>query len=167
MKANNKSKNSELKDIKTEPGIIIIDMPEVKDISGQEHIVPPQFNEMQDTTISSADEEGEGILDDLNTDDQTIATYSSNVTTEEKRDLKKSGGHQPTDETKDFDDMVLDERDDDGELLNEKSIRQDRSGEDLDMPTPNEDDDNDDDDDDDKNTGPQEKKIITVAKGMS
>ena len=43
-----------------------IDMPEVKDIPGQEHIHPPVIREMQDTTISSADEEGEGILDDLN-----------------------------------------------------------------------------------------------------
>ncbi|HKP31214.1 MAG TPA: hypothetical protein VJT83_00725 [Chitinophagaceae bacterium] len=45
-----------------------IDMPEVKDIPGQEHIHPPVIREMQDTTISSADEEGEGILDDLNKD---------------------------------------------------------------------------------------------------
>ena len=44
----------------------IIDMPEVKDIPGQEHIHPPVIREMQDTTISSADEEGDGILDDLN-----------------------------------------------------------------------------------------------------
>src|SRR5206468_11809336 len=43
-----------------------IDMPEVKDIPGQEHVRAPRVREMEDTTISSADEEGAGLLDDLN-----------------------------------------------------------------------------------------------------
>ncbi len=43
-----------------------IDMPDVSDIPGQEHIKPPRMNEMADVTISSADEEGEGILDAVN-----------------------------------------------------------------------------------------------------
>ncbi len=55
--------------------------------------------------------------------------------------MKKSAGHQPTDETKDFDNMALDDRDNDGELLNEKGIKQDRSGEDLDTPGADSDDD--------------------------
>ena len=50
-------------------GTITMDMPEVKDIEGQENIRPPHIGEMMDTTISSADEEGEGLLDDLNKDD--------------------------------------------------------------------------------------------------
>jgi hypothetical protein len=38
--------------------IITLDLPDVKDIPGQEHIYPPPLGELADTTISSADEEG-------------------------------------------------------------------------------------------------------------
>ncbi|MEP6747044.1 MAG: hypothetical protein ABJB86_04930 [Bacteroidota bacterium] len=156
MKNENKLQTSDLADSKKDeqklqPVTFTIDMPEVKDIPGQEHVKPPQFQEMQDITISSADEEGEGILDDLNTDDQTIITNPSNVTNEEKKLLKKSAGHQPTDETKDFNEMALDDKDDDGVLLNEKGIKQDRGGEDLDTPGT-------DLDDDDENIGEEDEE---------
>jgi hypothetical protein len=156
MKNDNTAKESDLKDSrkdqqKLQPETITMDMPEVKDIPGQEHVKPPQFQEMQDVTISSADEEGEGILDDLNTDDQTIIANYADVTKEEKKLLKKSAGHQPTDETKDFNEMALDDKDNDGELLNEKGIKQDRSGEDLDTPGA-------DLDDDDENIGEEDEE---------
>jgi hypothetical protein len=49
-----------------------IDLPEVKDIPGQENIKVPNFKEMADTTISSDDEEGLGILnDEENTDESS------------------------------------------------------------------------------------------------
>ncbi|MEP7278491.1 MAG: hypothetical protein ABI813_07610 [Bacteroidota bacterium] len=142
MKNKNKNtskKNEDIKDSfkdrqKLQSEQVTIDMPEVQDIPGQEHIQPPRFGEMADTTISSADEEGAGILDDLNTSDQNTITNSSDITKEERKLLKKSEGHQPTDESRDFDNMVLDDRDNEGELLNEKSIKQDRHGEDLDTP---------------------------------
>ena len=139
MKKDNVTKTGDLPDSKKDQQkmkdpTIIMDMPEVKDIPGQENINPPQFREMQDVTISSADEEGEGILDELNTDSEEPEDQSSNVSQQEKRLLKKSAGHQPTGETEDFNNMVLDEKDNDGELLNEKSIKQDRGGEDLDTP---------------------------------
>ena len=51
---------------------IVIDMPEVKDIPGQENIKVPRIKEMEDITISSDDEEGKGILDDLNKEDDEI-----------------------------------------------------------------------------------------------
>ena len=41
---------------------IIIDLPDVEDIPGQENIKPPKIREMIDTTISSADEEGDNIF---------------------------------------------------------------------------------------------------------
>jgi len=139
MKKDTISKNSDLKDSKKDqqklkPETTIMDIPEVKDIPGQENIKVPQFREMQDITISSAGEEGDGILDDLNTDSDEIITSESDVTPQEKKLLKKGAGHQPTGETEDFDKMALDERDNDGELLNEKGINQDRTGEDLDTP---------------------------------
>ena len=127
MKNTDKPKKTAIKGTKKdtkkpEPEIISMDMPEVKDIPGQENIKPPQFREMQDVTISSADEE------------PVTGNGSSDVTNTEKRLLKKSAGHLPTEESEDFNKMALDDRDNDGELLNEKNIRQDRSGEDLDIP---------------------------------
>ena len=41
-----------------------IDLPDVKDIPGQENIHVPDLREMADTTISSDDEEGTGVFDD-------------------------------------------------------------------------------------------------------
>ncbi len=156
MKNKNALKEADLKDSKKDqqklqPETVIMEMPEVKDIPGQENVKVPQFREMQDVTISSAGEEGEGILDDLNTDSTTILNNESDVTPLEKKLLRKSAGHLPTDETKDFNEMALDDKDNDGELLNEKGIKQDRSGEDLDTPGT-------DLDDDDENIGEEDEE---------
>ena len=69
-----RNRNSDLKDsprdeerLRGEKGTI--DMPEVKDIPGQEHVRVPSMGDMADTTASSSDEEGEGVLDDLNAED--------------------------------------------------------------------------------------------------
>lgn len=45
-----------------------LDLPDVKDIPGQENITPPNIKEMADTTISSDDEEGLGVLNEENND---------------------------------------------------------------------------------------------------
>ncbi len=47
-----------------QPEETTLDLPDVKDIPGQEFIHPPKMESFIDTTISSADEEGEGIFDD-------------------------------------------------------------------------------------------------------
>ncbi|MBD0333434.1 MAG: hypothetical protein ICV66_12345 [Chitinophagaceae bacterium] len=47
------------------PEEAIIDLPDVKDIPGQEFVHVPPLGELADTTISSDDEEGLGI-DNLN-----------------------------------------------------------------------------------------------------
>ena len=51
-----------------------IDLPEVKDIPGQEFVHTAPLGELADTTISSADEEGEGLFDDdaAGNDDEII-----------------------------------------------------------------------------------------------
>lgn len=41
-----------------------MDLPDVKDIPGQEFIHVPRLGELADTTISSDDEEGKDIFDD-------------------------------------------------------------------------------------------------------
>lgn len=48
---------------KLQPDEATLDLPEVKDIPGQENIHPPNLREMADTTIASDDEEGVGIFD--------------------------------------------------------------------------------------------------------
>jgi hypothetical protein len=61
--------NSDLPDSKhdaerMEPEEILLDLPDVADISGQENIVPPKMEYFSDTTISSADEEGVSVFGD-------------------------------------------------------------------------------------------------------
>lgn len=136
-------------------------MPEVKDIPGQENIRPPRFNEMADTTISSADEEGEGILDDLNKEqDQEDAfenlSESTNVTEIEKQLLDQSD-RPVTEETEDIKKMALDETDDEDEL-NEKSNPLDM-GEDLDVPGA-------DLDDDDEDIGEEDEENNSYSQGQ-
>ena len=60
-----------------------LDLPEVKDIPGQEHVRPLPPGEMADTTISSADEEASELLD---TDEDILIDKELNVTNTE-RDL--------------------------------------------------------------------------------
>ncbi|HEX7904620.1 MAG TPA: hypothetical protein VF487_12125 [Chitinophagaceae bacterium] len=118
-----------------------IDMPEVKDIPGQENIKPPRMGEMRDTTISSAGEEGEGIVDDLNTEDELdekIAT-DADVTDQEIKLLDQTD-RPVTEETKDLQKLALDRMDED-DPLNEESNPLDM-GEDLDIPGSELDDDN-------------------------
>jgi hypothetical protein len=113
----------------------ILDLPDVKDIPGQEHIHPPKMKEFADTTISSDDEEGVGIFDD---EDETEASAGSNVTKEEKKALRDAS--QKTVGIKDEENLEqaqLDNKDEDGELLNERT---DVSGSDLDIPGSKEDD---------------------------
>ena len=56
--------DSRKKQPEKEPGTFTIDLPDVIDIPGQEHIHPLPLGEIADTTISSDGEEGVGILDD-------------------------------------------------------------------------------------------------------
>ncbi len=110
---------------------ITIDLPEVKDIPGQEHVRPPHMREMMDSTASSADEEGEGLLDDLNKEDEALTDDKTNVTQTE-RSLIKKADRPVTDEDRDLQEMELDETDGE-DPLNEKTDPRDM-GEDLDVP---------------------------------
>ena len=112
---------------------IIMDMPEVKDIPGQENIRPPRIREMMDTTASSSDEEGEGLLDDLNKeeDDDEIDNEGDNVSRGERRLLSQSD-RPVNDETKDRKKLSLDKTDG-MDKLNEEGDPEDL-GSDLDIP---------------------------------
>jgi hypothetical protein len=110
-----------------------LDLPEVKDIPGQEHVRPPKLKEFTDTTISSADEEGKGILDF----DEDIPGKDSNVSDEEKDLLEESMISMSTADDMNLKNASLDSKDDDGDELNEEDGL---SGDDLDVPGSEDDD---------------------------
>ena len=112
-----------------------IDLPDVKDIPGQEYIHPPNPGEYADTTISSADEEGENVW----TDDE-ITENNSNVSGIEKKLLHDSANDMPTRDEQSLRRASLDDTDNEGEPLNEKTSVNAISGSDLDVPGAEEDD---------------------------
>lgn len=120
----------------------IIDLPEVKDIPGQENIHPPKLNAFADVTISSDDEEGKGLLDNLNEEDdleEDNIDEDSDVTPEEKELLEQSENQTGSRDDIDQARATLDDADDDGDPLNEEN---DVSGGDLDVPGSEADDEN-------------------------
>jgi hypothetical protein len=106
-----------------------IDLPEVKDIPGQENVKPPRLGELADTTASSDDEEGDDILEQ---DD--LLGSGTNVTAEERGALARVGGREIDTEDDVLDEAALDSTDDDGDPLNEGSFGRDVTGDDLDIP---------------------------------
>src|SRR4051812_39891967 len=55
-----------------QPERVTIDIPDVRDIPGQEHVHTAPPGELADTTISSDDEEGLGIFEDDEEDETFI-----------------------------------------------------------------------------------------------
>ena len=68
------------------PETTILDLPEVKDIPGQEHVRPLPPGEMADTTISSADEEADYLFED---EDEELEN-DVNVSKQEAELLKRT-----------------------------------------------------------------------------
>ena len=158
----NKNLTSDLPDsekdkVKLQPEETVLDLPDVKDIPGQENIHVPELREMADTTISSDDEEGVGIfdeddedleaeLDEQDDDNDTEAgeldvtddpvDEDSDVTEDEKEVLDRAGNMDTEDDANLYLEK-LDDTDFDGEKLNEN---EDFSGDDLDVPGDEEDD---------------------------
>ena len=112
---------------------VTIDLPDVKDIPGQEFVHAPPMGMMADTTISSADEEGEGLFNDEDLDDEDDISDDSNVTRTEKQllantEYKESGDNDRLRQAR------LDNTDFQGERLNEGSFGERQTGSDLDIP---------------------------------
>jgi len=112
-----------------------IDLPEVKDIPGQEFIHPPNLAEFNDTTISSADEEADELWSDEGTTDN-----NSMVTNIEKKLLDESANDTSTKDEQQLRRAELDDTDNEGEPLNEKASGDAISGSDLDTSGIDEDD---------------------------
>ena len=111
-----------------------LDLPDVKDIPGQEHVRPLPPGEMADTTIASADEEANELLD---TDEDILVDKNPDVTNSERDLLQRSSESMATLDDEQLNIGDLDKVDDEGEMLNEKT---DRSGRDLDIPGSEDDD---------------------------
>jgi len=113
----------------------ILDLPDVKDIPGQENVVPPRMESFADTTISSDDEEGVGVLDDDQDEDSDLVMGNdADVTQEEMDVLQRSDENRPTVDNNMLQASALDNLDFEGYPLNEKGMGEDVSGDDLDIP---------------------------------
>jgi hypothetical protein len=112
---------------------VILDLPDVSDIPGQENIRPLPMGEMADQTISSSDEEGDDLFDD-DIDEDIDNDPDSNVSKQEKEDLEETANDMPTDDDLNLRRAALDNTDDDGAPLNEGSFKKNITGDDLDVP---------------------------------
>jgi hypothetical protein len=119
-----------------------INMPDVDDIPGQEDFVPAPLGELADTTISSADEEGEGIFND-DLDEDIVDEPDSNVS-ETERDVLAATEHDMPGDDESLRQAALDHTDQDGTPLNEDSFMTNVTGSDLDVPGANLDNDEED-----------------------
>jgi hypothetical protein len=117
-----------------------IDLPELKDIPGQEHIRPLRLGELADDTASSADEEGDDVLDPKNDDLGIVMGNDGDVSAEERSTLANIDNTRADSEDEVLSEVELDNVDDDGTPLNEKSSRRDLAGDDLDVPGSEDDD---------------------------
>jgi len=128
---------------------VILDLPDVKDIPGQEYVHTPPPGELADTTISSADEEGEYIWTD-----EEVTDPGSSVSDIERRLLDDSAYDMPTKDEQALRRSALDSTDEDGEPLNEKTSDNAISGSDLDIPGADADDENEEIGEEDEENNP-------------
>lgn len=129
------------KQLKPDEGTL--DLPDVDDIPGQEHIRPMRPGGLSDVTISSADEEGEGLFEE----EDELVSEDSNVSSEEKELLAQTDVSMSTDDDISLRRAKVDRTDEEGIPLNEVV---DQSGSDLDVPGSEEDEEEDETENDDE-----------------
>jgi len=127
---------------------VVMDLPEVSDIPGQENVQVPNIQSMQDTTISSDDEEGAGIFDNNDEEDfndsliddeemtgdeeELVMGNEADVSADEVTMLERADQDMPTTDDIRLRQAELDAVDNEGDPLNEASLATDVSGDDLD-----------------------------------
>ncbi len=122
------------------PEEFTLDLPDVNEIPGQEHIHVPRILEMQDVTIASDDEEGVSVFGNDEDDEQENLAEVGNIPSSKFDDNLIE---TLTDEDSDDEDLKkagLDQVDTEGAPLNEGSMTTDVSGGDLDTSGTDEDD---------------------------
>jgi hypothetical protein len=117
-----------------------IDLPEIKDIPGQEHVRPLKMGELADGTASSDDEEGDDVLEPKTDELGIVMGNDGDVSAEERSTLANIDNTRADSEDEVLSEVQLDNVDDDGTPLNEKSSRRDLAGDDLDVPGTEDDD---------------------------
>jgi hypothetical protein len=128
-------KDSKHDEERLQPDEATIELPDVKDIPGQEFVQVPPLGMMADTTISSADEEGEGLFEDDEEDETDVVLGTeADISRQEKSVLEKANNFIPTKDEERLERASLDSTDFEGEPLNERSFGDERSGSDLDIP---------------------------------
>ena len=105
-----------------------LDLPDVGDIPGQKSNQRSLAAGSSDTTASSADEEG---FDGLDENDDIITDKKSNVDSMERKLLDEAFDPLSTDDEP-IDQLALDTKDNDGDVLNEKGFEKHLFGNDLD-----------------------------------
>lgn len=103
----------------------VLDLPDVKDIPGQEFIHVPPLGELADVTISSADEEGAGLFGDEE-NDASVTRGGDDLSRNEKQTLDRGADYQPTKDEDALRRAALDSTDAEGEPLNEGSFGDER-----------------------------------------
>lgn len=117
--------DSEKDKAKLEPEETTIDLPDVKDIPGQENVHVPELREMADTTISSDDEEGVGIFGE---DDAEYASERLPVGEEiDENDLIISSDEEPEATGEPDEDDVTEEAEDDADVTEDEKIALERT----------------------------------------
>ena len=139
---------------KLQPEETTMELPDVKDIPGQEHVHPPKMKQFADVTISSAGEEGKNI-EGFTDDEEDDLNEESTVSQEEKDLLEQSVDSMASEDDEDRAKATLDNADEDGEPLNEEV---NASGDDLDVP-------GSEDDDEDEKAGDEDEENNSYSLG--
>jgi hypothetical protein len=120
------------KELKTEE--TYIDLPDVKDIPGQEFVHTLPAGSLADTTPSSDDEEGRNVFDRDDSEDLRKTGDSSDVRRAQRIALRDTDYMPTTDENR-LNEANMDNKDFQNAPLNEKGFGQEeRTGDDLDVP---------------------------------
>jgi hypothetical protein len=110
-----------------------IDLPDVKDIPGQEFVNTPPVGSIGGPTIASDDEEGRGVFDVADSEDFTPGT-DGDVSLGERKALEHID-YMPTEDEDRLVQAAMDSRDFQGEKVEEAGFGQaQRTGDDLDVP---------------------------------
>jgi hypothetical protein len=109
-----------------------IDLPDVKDIPGQEFVNTPPIGSLGDTTIASDDEEGVGVFDLDDSEDLTPGT-EGDVSRGERQALEQID-YLPTRDENNLVKARMDNSDFQDEPLNERSFGEVTTASDLDVP---------------------------------
>lgn len=114
------------------PEETVINLPDVKDIPGQEFVNVPAVGEMADTTAASDDEEGVSVFD--RDDSEDLDRGAEGDVRRDEREALRDTTYMPTRDEDNLRQARMDNTDFDGEPLNEASFGQGQalSGADLD-----------------------------------